>query len=66
MTTRERRARCTARAEAFDATIFGPIFRVKAHFSGAILGVGLLREQGNLVGTDSIQIRDASSSSEVV
>lgn len=29
----------TARAEAFGVMIFGPIFRVKVHFSGAILGV---------------------------
>jgi hypothetical protein len=46
VTTRERRARGTARAEALEVMIFGPIFRVKVHFSGAILGAALLREQG--------------------
>ena len=46
MTTRERRARCAARAEAFDVMIFGPIFRVKAHFSGAILGGGPAERTG--------------------
>jgi hypothetical protein len=33
-------------AEAFDVMIFGPIFRVKAHFCSAMLGVGRAERTG--------------------
>jgi hypothetical protein len=46
VTTRERRARCTARADEFDVMVFGPLFRVKVHFSGAILRVGPAERTG--------------------
>ena len=44
-----REARCTGRAEAFDVMIFGPIFRVKAHFAGAILGGRPCRENREIL-----------------